>query len=57
MVDFTGGADEYLDLVGGGYRGDDEKTKALFKVQGVSKFFTCSLYNKNSVVCFFLPSE
>ena len=32
MVDFTGGADEYLDLVGGGHRGDDEKTKALFKV-------------------------
>jgi len=32
MVDFTGGADEYLDLVGGGFRGDDEKTKILFKV-------------------------
>jgi len=32
MVDFTGGADEYLDLIGGGYRGDEERKKALFKV-------------------------
>ena len=32
MVDFTGGVDEVIDLVGGGYRGDDEKRKALFKV-------------------------
>jgi len=50
MVDFTGGADEYLDLVGGGYRGDDEKTKALFKV---SKFFTCSLYKRFNGVFLF----
>ena len=38
MVDFTGGVDEVIDLVGGGYRGDDEKRKALFKV----------LYNMNT---------
>ena len=32
MVDFTGGVDEVIDLAGGGYRGDEEKKKALFKV-------------------------
>ena len=32
MVDFTGGVDEMIDLVGGGYRGDDQKRKTLFKV-------------------------
>ena len=32
MVDFTGGVDEVIDLVGGGYRGDDEKKRAFFKV-------------------------
>ena len=32
MVDFTGGVDELIDLIGGGYWDSDEKKRALFKV-------------------------
>jgi len=32
MVDFTGGVDDVIDLVGGGYRDDGEKSRMLFKV-------------------------
>lgn len=35
MVDFTGGVDEVINLVGGGYRGDEEKKKTLFKVHAL----------------------
>ena len=44
MVDFTGGVDETIDLVGGGYRGDDQKRKALFKVNSKAITFCTSCY-------------